>query len=383
MRGLTIKQFAFYILIFTSIAINSGRSPWRPRDPLLPKVGAHWSDDSTTYYMRDHCLEYHAIFCKFQKQEFDSRMLPSKPIAYRNHPDQTVDPEELSRLAENVIKEIEVQKKVYTDFTVLKKSDFNRRLGSGLIILKYKKYPFALKLFIKTPETFVKLSEGLIPQFFFRMGGGMNRHLAGFTRIPNLEKIQERINESPKWSKIIDTPRKWYWTPKNMRWITLEGKNIGNQGACSTTIPGTYGIIVDAIDGKRQLSIYKNKDCVFGLEFATYIGNRMDAHVDNLIEEKETGKIVIIDTEHFPTMVGLKEPLEFENYRSWFLKLSGKCFQDNYMRHKKYRKEMQTEPCPELYTLYTEPEKNNSSTHAHIKLAQTDSKPHRSKKHTA
>ncbi len=47
MRGLTIKQFAFCILIFSSIAINSGRSPWRPRDPLLPKVGAHWSDEIT------------------------------------------------------------------------------------------------------------------------------------------------------------------------------------------------------------------------------------------------------------------------------------------------------------------------------------------------
>ncbi len=350
MRGVSIKHLAFCILLCITIVLQSGRSQWRPKDPLLPEIKAHWSDDTTSYYLRDHCLEYHAIFCKFDKKDFEARMLPDGRVPYRNFAEKTVDSAELGRLAENVITEIREHKKTYTDFKVLKKSDFNPKLGSGLIILKYKNYPFVLKLFLKTPETFVKQSEGLIPKFFFRMGGGTNRHLAGFTRIPNLEKIRERIAESPKWSKIIDTPRKWYWTPKNMRWITLEGKNIGCNGPCETTLPAEYGIIVDAIDAERQFSLYSNKDCAFGLEFSAYIGNRMDAHVDNLLLEKGTGKIVIIDTEHFPTMVGLKEPMTFDSYRSWYLQLSGKCIRANFMRHKEHRRKMQTKPRPPLYS---------------------------------
>ena len=81
----------------------------------------------------------------------------------------------------------------------------------------------------------------------------------------------------------------------------------------------------------------------------------MDAHVDNLLLEKETGKIVVIDTEHFPTMVGLKEPITFDTYSSWYLQLSGKCFKDNFLRDKQLRREMQTKPHSELYTLYKEP----------------------------
>ena len=50
------------------------------------------------------------------------------------------------------------------------------------------------------------------------------------------------------------------------------------------------------------------------LRFAHYLENRVDAHVDNFMVEKSTGIIVLIDTEHFPTMVGLKEPFEYDDY---------------------------------------------------------------------
>lgn len=355
MNGRVVKQLTLCTLVCISITLQSGRSPWRPRDPLLPEIKAYWSDDAKPFYLRDHCLEYHAIFCKFNRKHFDARMIPDGSISYRNLQEKTVDSKELKRLAEGVLKEIHTRKKHYTDFTVLKKTDFNVRLASGLIILKYKKYPFVLKLFVKTPQTFCKQAEGVVPKFFFRMGGGTNRHLAGFTRIPNLEKIRERIQENPKYSQLVDTPRKWYWTPEDMRWISIEGKNIGNNGPCKTEIPGTYGIIVDAIDTEKQFSESSEEDKKFGLEFAAYIGNRMDAHVDNLILEKGTGKIVMIDTEHFPTMVGLKEPITFDSYSSWYLQLSSKCFSDNFLRDKKFRREMQTKPRPELYILYQEP----------------------------
>ena len=88
------------------------------------------------------------------------------------------------------------------------------------------------------------------------------------------------------------------------------------------------------------------------LKFAHYIGDRLDAHVDNLVVEKNTGKIVLIDTEHFPTMIGLKEPMNYNTYGSWFLQLSGKCFRANFMRSKKIRRNMQLHPTPELYPLF-------------------------------
>lgn len=352
MRKLSTQHMAIIALICITTLLESGRSPWRQEDPLMPELRVHWAHDRTAHTLRDHCLEYHAIFCKFDKKNFEEHLLPEGPIPYRRNPEQTVESAELARLANNVVKEIQAQKKTYTDFTVLKKSDFNPRIASGLIILKYKNHPFVLKLFLKSPESFVKLSEGLIPKFFFRMGGGTNRHLSGFTRIPNLEKIKERINESPTWSALVDTPRKWYWTQEGAPWITVEGLHIGNHSHCETTIPSVYGIIVDAIEAERQFTLQNPEDVKFGLEFAAYIGNRMDAHVDNLLLEKETGMVVIIDTEHFPTMVGLKEPITFDSYHSWYLQLSGKCFKDNFMRHKKIRHEMQTNPRPEIFTLY-------------------------------
>lgn len=365
MSILSTQHVAFYALLCITTYLESGRSPWRTEDPLTPEIRVHWTEDTKSHALKDHCLEYHAIFCKFDKKSFEKHMLPHGPISYRRNPEQTVDSAELSRLADNVIKEIQAQKKTYTDFTVLKKSDFNARIASGLIILKYKNYPFVLKLFMKTPESFVKLSEGLIPKFFFRMGGGTNRHLSGFTRIPNLEKIKERIAESPEWSSLVDTPRKWYWMPKDAPWITIEGKNIGNHAACTTTIPSIYGIVVDAIEAERQFTLENPQDVQFGLRFAAYIGNRMDAHVDNLLLEKGTGKIVVIDTEHFPTMIGLKEPITFDSYHSWYQQLSGKCFKDNFMRHKKMRHDMQKHPKPELYTLFsTEESLTSEATHA-------------------
>ncbi len=352
MKRVTIISISYYIAICFFSAAFAGRSQWRPKDPNLPQMSARWSDGTESFILRDHCLEYHAIFCKYDKDEFKSRMLPEAAIPYRNEPEKSVENTELSRMAQNLIKEINEGKTTYTDFTILKQSDFNLKLASGLIIVKYKKHPFILKLFLKTPKTFVSQSEGIIPQFFFRMGGGTNRHLSGFTRIANLEKIKERIAESPEWSTIMDTPRKWFWLPENPTWITLEGTNIGNKGPCSCTLPAVYGIIADAIDAERVLALNNKEDCKFGLKFANYIGNRMDAHVDNLLVEKGTGKIVIIDTEHFPTMVGLKEPMVFNDYKSWYLQLSGKCIQANYGRHKKMRRDMQRVPKPELHHLY-------------------------------
>lgn len=347
-------QMAICIALSSFLLIQSGRSPWRPKDPLRPEINVSLSDGSQPHNLKDYCLEYHAIFCKFNSEEFLSHQLPQGALTYRGNSEKTVDTSVLAQLAETAVAEALDRKKSFTHFTIVKKSDFNPRRASGLIVLKYKDYPFILKLFLKTPRTFIERTEGVVPHFLYRMGGGTNRHLSGLTRIANRKKIQEKIDESPHWSKLVETPRKWYWAPHNLQWIIIEGKNIGCDGPCETRLPAVYGIIADAIDFERQFSIKRKDDCTFALKFAHYIGDRLDAHVDNLVIEKGTGKIVLIDTEHFPTMVGLKEPMNYNNYISWYVQLSGKCFKANFLRNKKTRRDMQRYPSPELYPLHRE-----------------------------
>lgn len=337
----------FLVISYCSLDLD-GRSMWRTKDPLMPTLTTRWADGTTTYRLRTYYLELHPVFSKFDFDYFMNHLVPEGPISYRTDPSKSVDGTLLKKLAEEVVQEIKRKKTVFKHFTTIKKSNFNERLSSGLIILKYKAYPFVLKLFVKTPETFVKQSEGIIPTFFFRMGGGINRHLSGFTRIKNVEEIQKKIDGDPFWAARIDTPRKWFWLPKKSHWIELRGTNIGPEGEPTTKLPATYGIIADEIKSDKTLSLRKGADRETALEFAHYVGNRVDAHVDNFMREKVSGKIVLVDTEHFPTMIGLKEPMYYEDYTSWYKQLINKCLKDTFLRHKKLRRELQWYPQREL-----------------------------------
>ncbi len=338
-------------IIFSNFSYDLlGRSPWRAQDPLKPELTTCWVDDRSTYFhVRDYCLEYHPLFSKFDRTYFMDHLLPDEDITFRIDTTKSVSGAHLKKLAQDVVEEIHQKKKSFTHFICIKKSNFNERTSSGLIILKYKDYPFVLKLFIKTPETFVKQSEGLNPVFFYRMGGGINRHLSGFTRVKNAEEIQKKIQEEPKWIERLDTPRKWFWLPKNPRWIELRGKNIGPDESPTTQLPAVYGIIADAIETKRVFSLRRTEDRKMALECVHYLGNRVDAHVDNFMIEKATGKILLVDTEHFPTMVGLKEPFHYDDYSSWYKQLINKCVKDIFGRHKKIRRELQLHPKREIF----------------------------------
>lgn len=339
----------FVLLLSTTSSCFAGRSVWRAQDPQIPEISTCYEAEKKRYYLRDHHLELHALFSKFNREEFMKRLLPDKQIPFRNEPKKNVEAAELKRQAEVLLQELRQKKTTFAHFKVIKQSDYNPRIVSGLIILKYKQYPFVLKLFIKTPETFLKQSEGIIPKFFFRMGGGTNRHLTGFTRIRNLEEVQKQIDASPEWNGKIDLPRKWFWLPKEPRWIELHGKNIGPNGPQKTAIPAIYGIIADAIEADTTYSMFNESNHDTALAFAKYVGNRVDAHADNFMVEKSTGKTVLIDTEHFPTMIGLKEPMDYDSYKSWYFQLSTKCLKDNFLRSKQFRRELQSHPTRELF----------------------------------
>ena len=72
------------------------------------------------------------------------------------------------------------------------------------------------------------------------------------------------------------------------------------------------------------------------IEISNYLNFLLDPHEGNAIE-KDTDKIVIIDTEHFPTMMGIKTKMQARNYINWLMQLSGQYIKAKFGRNKEER----------------------------------------------
>jgi hypothetical protein len=347
-----LKYISTVLMLIISIVItmHGRRSVYRPKDPLMPEIITKWLDnDNEHYHLKSYYFEEHALFKQFDREYFMDHLLPQGPITYRNQADKSVTGAELSKLAEHLLIELHQHKERFTDVTVLKDRDFNKRTVSGYLIVKFKHYPFVLKLSIETPKTFVKpFSKGWQSSCFFIMGGGVNRYLTGFNRIKNLKAIRKLIAKDPYWSQLIDTPRKWFWLPTGCRWFELRGKNIGKKADRSIELPSVYGIFVDAIEKRKEFTLFNKHNRQFALELSHYLHNRIDPHIDNFMTEKRTGKVILVDTEHFPTMVGLKKRFYYTSYPDWYIKLTWKYLIDRFGRHKKLRRRLQSHPTPTL-----------------------------------
>lgn len=332
------KNIAVVLTFFAwGMGINA-RSLYRPADPKMPIINARWVDGTTVHTLKKYHLEEYALFKIFDKQFFYDHMLPSYPITSRYDSEKTVHPLILQQLIENLLSEIGDGKKTYTHFNVLQSKDYNFKKGRGLLIVKFKDYPFVVKLFVETPDSFVSpFDKGMEPVFFFFMGGGVNRHLTGFTRIKNREIIKERLAQS-RWADQADIPRKWNWIPKGTRWIEIEGINIGDQPRQTIQFPGTYCIIADAIEAERNLSLLDENDKKLALQICNYLNLWIDPHMKNFMYEKGSHKFMIVDTEHFPSAVGLHEKVTFDSYSNWYLHLAGKCWQNAFMQTKNKRR---------------------------------------------
>ena len=323
------------------------RSVHRPQDYPIPRITTQWEGDSVMHYLTDSHLEEYPIFKTFDHDFFYQNLLPHEPLSFRNNPEKTVDYQIINDLIEELLGEIAKKKKKFKHFTILTHKNFNRRKRCGMMTLKFNEYPFILKLCIETPKSFINpYCKGLDNMWFFPMGGGVNRHLAGFTRVKNLKIIRKKLEQSSYWSTIVDMPRKWYWIGKDTRNIEVTGYNVGKNEIISTKIPGTYAIIADAISFERQFSHHNAQDTKTALALCNYLENWIDAHIDNFMIEKETQKLVIIDTEHFPTVVGMKEKKIFNNYFEWYCYLAGKCAHDWFFRPKEERMGIQANPQP-------------------------------------
>lgn len=348
------KNFIYFFLLTIVLCYwpsTYGRSPLRPKDSLSPSITVKWATPphGKSYCITDSHIEEYPLFTIFDKQKFEANLLPHAPIPYRDNPTQSVHGDILRALCEEFIKEVFQKKKRFTHFTIIQNKNFSRRHKCGLLVVKFKDYPFVVKLFIEDPKTFINYWwKGFEPVFFWNMGRGAGRHLSGLTRIDNKKNIHKRLALNPYKDFTIEMPNKWFWVPKNNRYIQIDGTNIGNGKTLSTQLPGIYAIIADAIDTKNETTLSNEEQKQMSIDLCNHLDLIIDPHRTNFVfkQHPETKKttIIIIDTEYFPIMVGLKEKKQFKSYEEWYLFLSGKCFKDMFCRTKAERHLSYLEP---------------------------------------
>ena len=326
--------FGFFFILVNFVSLP--RTVYRPPDPCMPYITVNWVNDKTTYKLSSYHLDEYPLFELFDKNYLEKHQLP-KIISPRYKPETKIETAKLSTLIEEVLQEIAQGKQQFKNFKILTCKDFNFKTKYGLIILKFKDYPFVVKLFIETPQGFVRpFDKGIEPIFFFFMGRGASRHLSGFTRLKNREYIKAHLEKSP-WATVVDVPRKWYWLPSNAKWIEIKGFNFKKRNI-TTQFPGTYCIIADAIEAERIPSLWNNNDKKLALNICNYLDLWVDPHMKNFMFEKQTQKFVIVDTEHFPSFTGLKEKIKFNSYLSWYVFLAMECFKTTFLQTKLERR---------------------------------------------
>jgi hypothetical protein len=334
-----INQISYFTLtlLWTFPLLYAERSVHRPRDSQMPSIMTHWKGDTTHYhYLQSPFLDGYPFFEIFDKKYFDDHLFPKGQISFRYDPEKSIESTKMDTLIESLIKEVHEKRTSYTNFTILRDSNFNRRHQSGLLIVKSKEYPFVVKLFMETPEMFVKpYRKGFYPLFFYFMGGGINRHLSGFTRIKNAENVKKTIAQNPYWKSRVDLPRKWFWLPKDPKWITIAGGNIGKYKQTSIDVPGTYCIISDLINMERIMTLTNPEDRIESMALCNIVKFCIDPHIDNFAIEKGTRKIVIVDTEDMRSIVGLKKDVgPYTSQTAWYCDLSSKAIDDIFFRDK-------------------------------------------------
>ena len=276
-----------------------------------PTIHVHWEGEKKFYHLANNHLRAWPLFNVYNESFFNQHRLPKGPIKYRNADYKTVESTTLENLLHEVIYEIHNGKTNFKHFTLIHDRTFNKKLTAGSLVLKFNDYPFIAKIFMENPYSFVHpFKKGWVQYFFFLIGGGVNRHIAGFTRITNLEHVNKCIAQDPYWSSLFDIPRKWFWTPSHNKNLEIIGCNIGSYAYQKITMPGTYCIITDAIEADESDQPAKENMQETIKNLCCYLDFCIDFNTDNFIIERNTQKIVIIDTEHYPTLVGITQKPE-------------------------------------------------------------------------
>lgn len=324
-------QFLFKFYIFASLSTQAyGRNVRRPQDPCVPIISVSATDpefekswaplkkDPTftqTCSLKSSFLR-RRVFERFDIKFFNENYLPSECLEFRDK-SGSVKTQTLSTLSNKLVEEIKRGKKDFPNFIILKDKDFNYKSLSGIIIVKFKNYPFVLKLSIEHPHTMVQpYSKSFENTGQFVIGGNL-RHLSNFTRITNLKRIKEILGENPEYLNRIHFPRKWYWKPNKSHDLKIIWKCNGHQE--EMFLPSVYAVISDFIQtDKIQPQQELNK---LAMKVAIDTGFLIDPHAGNFVIEQNPQQCVLLDTEDFRIMVGLSQSMKAKSYTNWYLEL--------------------------------------------------------------
>ncbi|MDR3646868.1 MAG: hypothetical protein P4L22_05010 [Candidatus Babeliales bacterium] len=324
-----------FFTIFLLLNLNLlPRNVHRPHDPSLGYIKTSWENSDQEYFLRDSHLREIPIFHTYNHEHFMEKLLPETITC--NDETKKITNSELNELIEKLYSELKSQKTKFTNFKTLKHRDYNKFNKTGNIILKFNDYPLILKLFIETPESLSKpFSKAFQARGIFNLGGSF-RHLMGFTRIKNLELIEESIKDHPEWKDKIELPRKWFWLPKEPTWIEITGYNLGDSAEQHTKIPAVYALVCDLMPGREddpeRINYYNDY-----LRLCTHLHYTLDAHTNNfLVKDK---KILLIDTEHFAILSGNQKKLEpVTDYTSWYIRVAKKYIKEKFLSDKAHRR---------------------------------------------
>ncbi len=313
----TVPLFVF--IISQSIFTTAQRSPHRPHDPHLPSIIV-WSSDNPHDRQRliDGHLKPTPILQSFRHKHFEKHLVPDTGIAYG---DKQITKEKINALIEHFLDEIKQKKHAYRDFIILKESGFIRQKKCGLIILKFKDYPFVFKFFIENPKSFINPYDKGFEMCNVFVAGGSFRHALGFTRIKTLSCLKKRIARDEHWRNRVSLPRKWFWLPKDPAWLHIQTHNLGPRTTDHAVMPAIYGVIADELHEDKE----KETDYAELMNLSKFSEHRIDPHAKNFFIEKGTGKIALIDTELFPIIMGYTEKIDGrDSHVAWYLQLAGK-----------------------------------------------------------
>lgn len=326
-----MKPYIYFLFLFLVLTVECYRSPFRKEDPLMPRlISRSQQHPEKQFVYRDWSYYRSPIFTTFSENYLFTHMVQENSLTDRVTTKLLLSHKAANAMLEEVIAEVYEEKNIYTHFSLLQDKNFNYKKKCGLLVLKFNDYPFVVKLFMEHPNTILNpFVKGFENRVFHFMGHGTNRHTAGATRISNLERLHE-ILQDKEYQVVL--PRKWFWLPCDPKWIEIIGHNIVPNEIISVIIPGTYVIIADELKVNQQyrpVSTPESNEII--MKFCNDVHLIIDPHEDNFIiqkDDKETVIISIVDTEHFPTLVGIPEDTTFVNHLEWYFSLAWKAFVD-------------------------------------------------------
>lgn len=264
-QELSVRTPYLYFLLISLSGCSQihriSRSSFRNYKQKEPQITTSWNGDTEdTYTCISSSYAASPIFHLGDPAYNAQRTLPSE-ISLCTPADTPIPKKNIETAIMHLLDELYEHKHIFRDFIVLQRKNFNRRKLCGLLVLKFKNYPFVLKLFMETPKTFINpYCTGFEPISFFFMAGGSNRHISGLTRLYHAEYILHACAQLPQWQDKIHIPRKWFWQPDNVDYITITGTNIDDeQTSYTVNIPSIYAIIADYVDTHETCSLSSSK----------------------------------------------------------------------------------------------------------------------------